>query len=145
MLLKRKHCGALGEARPGQSSLSAGALRYRAWAQSWSSAALAVNDSSRTKLWEKTDSKPVNCILWWLWTGAVTLLYTTKIKQHTQRQLSWGWPLPAQAWHRLPAKLLSGYFPLSPWPQDLPGSTLVGWVVEGLGPACHFHFSILIF
>ena len=31
---------ALGEARPGQSSLSAGALRYRAWAQSWSSAAL---------------------------------------------------------------------------------------------------------
>ena len=32
---------ALGEARPGQSSLSAGALRYRAWAQSWSSAALA--------------------------------------------------------------------------------------------------------
>ena len=29
----------LGEARPGQSSLSAGALRYRAWAQSWSSAA----------------------------------------------------------------------------------------------------------
>ena len=26
---------------PGQSSLSAGALRYRAWAQSWSSAALA--------------------------------------------------------------------------------------------------------
>ena len=32
--------GALGEARPGQSSLSAGALRYRAWAQSWSSAAL---------------------------------------------------------------------------------------------------------
>ena len=34
--------GALGEARPGQSSLSAGALRYRAWAQSWSSAALAA-------------------------------------------------------------------------------------------------------
>ena len=32
---------ALGEARPGQSSLSAGALRYQAWAQSWSSAALA--------------------------------------------------------------------------------------------------------
>ena len=31
---------ALGEARPGQGSLSAGALRYRAWAQSWSSAAL---------------------------------------------------------------------------------------------------------
>ena len=30
--------GALGEACPGQSSLSAGALRYRAWAQSWSSA-----------------------------------------------------------------------------------------------------------
>ena len=28
--------------RPGQSSLSAGALRYRAWAQSWSSAALAA-------------------------------------------------------------------------------------------------------
>ena len=26
---------ALGEARPGQSSLSAEALRYRAWAQSW--------------------------------------------------------------------------------------------------------------
>ena len=26
----------------GQSSLSAGALRYRAWAQSWSSAALAT-------------------------------------------------------------------------------------------------------
>ena len=34
--------GALGEARPGQSSLSAGALRYRAWAQSWSSAALQI-------------------------------------------------------------------------------------------------------
>ena len=33
---------ALGEARPGQSTLSAGALRYRAWAQSWSSAALAA-------------------------------------------------------------------------------------------------------
>ena len=33
---------ALGEARPGQSSLSAGALRFRAWAQSWSSAALAA-------------------------------------------------------------------------------------------------------
>ena len=32
----------LGEARPGQSSLSAGAVRYRAWAQSWSSAALAA-------------------------------------------------------------------------------------------------------
>ena len=32
---------ALGEARPGQSSLSAGALLSRAWAQSWSSAALA--------------------------------------------------------------------------------------------------------
>ena len=31
---------ALGEARPGQSSLSAGALRYRAWAQSWSSATI---------------------------------------------------------------------------------------------------------
>ena len=29
------------EARPGQSSLSAGALRYRTWAHSWSSAALA--------------------------------------------------------------------------------------------------------
>ena len=29
-------------AEPGQSSLSAGALRYRAWAQSWSSAALAA-------------------------------------------------------------------------------------------------------
>ena len=33
---------ALGEARPGQSSLSAGALRYRAWVQSWSSAAPAA-------------------------------------------------------------------------------------------------------
>ena len=33
---------ALGEARPGQSSLSAGALRYRAWAQNWSSAALVL-------------------------------------------------------------------------------------------------------
>ena len=33
---------ALGEARPGQSSLSAGALRYSAWAHSWSSAALAA-------------------------------------------------------------------------------------------------------
>ena len=38
--------GALGEARPGQSSLSAGALRYRAWAQSWSSAALATREES---------------------------------------------------------------------------------------------------
>ena len=38
--------GALGEGRPGQSSLSAGALRYRAWAQSWSSAALAVPSNS---------------------------------------------------------------------------------------------------
>ena len=37
---KARSWGALGEARPGQSSLSAGALRYRAWAQSWSSAAL---------------------------------------------------------------------------------------------------------
>ena len=37
--------GALGEARPGQSSLSAGAMRYRAWAQSWSSAALLVLQS----------------------------------------------------------------------------------------------------
>ena len=35
---------ALGEARPGQSSLSAGALCYRAWAQSWSSAALVSVD-----------------------------------------------------------------------------------------------------
>ena len=34
---------ALGEARPGQSSLSAGALRYRAWAQSWSSAAVEAH------------------------------------------------------------------------------------------------------
>ena len=33
---------ALGEARPGQSSLSAGALRYRAWAQSWIQAYLDV-------------------------------------------------------------------------------------------------------
>ena len=32
---KARSWGALGEARPGQSSLSAGALRYRAWAQSW--------------------------------------------------------------------------------------------------------------
>ena len=39
---KARSWGALGEARPGQSSLSAGALRYRAWAQSWSSAALAA-------------------------------------------------------------------------------------------------------
>ena len=31
-----------GEARPGQSSLSAGAVRYRAWVQSWSSATLAA-------------------------------------------------------------------------------------------------------
>ena len=30
---------------PGQSSLSAGALRYRAWAQSWSSAALAARSN----------------------------------------------------------------------------------------------------
>ena len=37
---KARSWEALGEARPGQSSLSAGALRYRAWAQSWSSAAL---------------------------------------------------------------------------------------------------------
>ena len=37
---------ALGEARPGQSSLSAGALRYRTWAQSWSSAAL-MNSGSK--------------------------------------------------------------------------------------------------
>ena len=35
---KARRWGALGEARPGQSSLSAGALRYRAWAQSWSHA-----------------------------------------------------------------------------------------------------------
>ena len=39
---------ALGEARPGQSSLSAGALRYRAWAQSWSSASLASRVFSNT-------------------------------------------------------------------------------------------------
>ena len=36
-------------ARPGQSSLSAGALRYRAWAQSWSSAALARASSGNTR------------------------------------------------------------------------------------------------
>ena len=30
---KARSWGALGEARPGQSSLSAGALRYHAWAQ----------------------------------------------------------------------------------------------------------------
>ena len=36
---------ALGEARPGQSSLSAGAVRYRAWAQSWISAALAARSA----------------------------------------------------------------------------------------------------
>ena len=36
---------ALGEVRPGQSSISAGALRYRAWAQSWSSAALAARSA----------------------------------------------------------------------------------------------------
>ena len=55
--LKHRHPGenarsweALGEARPGQSSLSAGALRYRAWAQSWSSAALV----QRTDSFEKT-------------------------------------------------------------------------------------------
>ena len=39
---KARSWEALGEARPGQSSLSAGAMRYRAWAQSWSSAALAA-------------------------------------------------------------------------------------------------------
>ena len=38
---KARSWGALGEARPGQSSLSAGALRYRAWAQSWSSVKIA--------------------------------------------------------------------------------------------------------
>ena len=32
---------------PGQSSLSAGALRYRAWAQSWSSAALAARSAEK--------------------------------------------------------------------------------------------------
>ena len=32
----------MSDSSPGQSSLSAGALRYRAWAQSWSSAALAA-------------------------------------------------------------------------------------------------------
>ena len=32
-----------GEARPAQSSLSAGALCYRAWAQSWSSAGVYAN------------------------------------------------------------------------------------------------------
>ena len=47
---------ALGEARPGQSSLSAGALRYRAWAQSWSSAALAGESQGRGSL--------VGCHLW---------------------------------------------------------------------------------
>ena len=40
---KARSWEALGEARPGQSSLSAGALRYRAWAQSWSSAALVLS------------------------------------------------------------------------------------------------------
>ena len=40
--------GALGEARPGQSSLSAGALRYRAWAQSWMSALLGLGRSARS-------------------------------------------------------------------------------------------------
>ena len=33
----------LGEARPAQSSLSAGALCYRAWAQSWSSAGVEAH------------------------------------------------------------------------------------------------------
>ena len=32
-----------GEARPAQSSLSAGALCYRAWAQSWSSAGVEAH------------------------------------------------------------------------------------------------------
>src|SRR5574340_575032 len=35
----------LGEARPAQSSLSAGALCYRAWAQSWSSAGVELTRS----------------------------------------------------------------------------------------------------
>ena len=39
---------ALGEARPGQSILSAGALRYRAWAQSWTLPSLERNIRSRT-------------------------------------------------------------------------------------------------
>ena len=34
-----------GEARPGQSSLSAGALCYRAWAQSWSSAGVEAHSA----------------------------------------------------------------------------------------------------
>ena len=36
---------ALGEARPGQSSLSAGALRYRAWAQSWIPSSMHESES----------------------------------------------------------------------------------------------------
>ena len=60
---------ALGEARPGQSSLSAGALRYRAWAQSWSSASLAARSvlpSNRpaTPLFSPADLEPVCCSMY---------------------------------------------------------------------------------
>ena len=38
---------ALGEARPGQSSLSVGALRYRTWAQSWTRCSPRGNPACR--------------------------------------------------------------------------------------------------
>ena len=56
---KARSWGALGEARPGQSSLSAGALRYRAWAQSWSSAALVFLPGESQGQWSL-----VGCHLW---------------------------------------------------------------------------------
>ena len=50
---------------PGQSSLSAGALLYRAWAQSWSSAALAArsvlpsNRPARSKMLKALGEAPL--------------------------------------------------------------------------------------
>ena len=49
---------ALGEARPGQSRLSAGAVRYLAWAQSWSSAALAARSVLPSNINGGSERKP---------------------------------------------------------------------------------------
>ena len=61
--------GAIGKtARPGQSSLSAGALRYRAWAQSWSSTALAARSVLPWSWWdgclECETNKHESIVLW---------------------------------------------------------------------------------
>ena len=81
----------LGEARPGQSSLSAGALRSRAWAQSWSSAALAA----RSVLPSNRPATPLFSPACWepgFQAWAALSLFTF---MHWRRKWQ---PTPAQAW-----------------------------------------------